>query len=142
VQATLVRTDSAGKLALLQLTKSVAYLDLAPSFTGGPVTCTGFPEVDIFNPTPATITGVTPAPADDWEIKLNKHPRLGGAPLTITGGKLVGVELAARDSDPAAIPAASLDSVHTFLGSDQPQPGHGTSRPDTAIFQLVSTSAP
>jgi hypothetical protein len=142
VQATLVRTDSAGKLALLQLSKSVAYLDLAPSFAGGRVTCTGFPDVDIFNPTPAAITGVTPAPTDDWEIKLNKQPRLGGAPLTDSGGKLVGVELAARDSDPAAIPAASLDAVHTFLGSDQPQAGHGTNKPDTAIFQLVSTSEP
>ena len=50
------------------------------------------------------------------------------------------MELAARDSAPAEIPAVALDAVHSFLGSDQPQAGHGTSKPDAAIFQLVSTS--
>jgi hypothetical protein len=141
VQATLVRTDSTGKLALLQLGKKVAYLDLAATFTGGPITCTGIPEVNIFNPTPEGITGTAPAPADGWQIKLNKHPRLGGAPLT-AGGKLVGAELAARDSDIAQIPAIALEAIRSFVGSDLPAPGHGTTTPSATIFQLVSTSEP
>ncbi|HEX4124450.1 MAG TPA: hypothetical protein VHY37_06965 [Tepidisphaeraceae bacterium] len=139
VQGTLLRTDDTGKLALLQLNKKVPYLDLAPSFTGGPVTCTGFPQVDIFNPTAEAISGTAPAPGDGWEIKLTKHPRLGGAPLT-SGGKVVGVELAGRDSAINKIPAVSIDAVRSFVGSDLPAPGHGTTIPSSAIFQLVSSS--
>jgi Tfp pilus assembly protein PilF len=133
--ATLVRSDPASGLALVRIVNSkLAYMSLADQFTGGTLSCVGFPNVDLFQPAAALITGSAIPPRANWKVRLSATPRLGGGPL-LSDGKVVGVELATRDSDISSIPAVTLDDLKKFLGSDVF--GGGTAVDGvTATFQL------
>src|SRR3954463_6108214 len=100
----------------------MAYLDLSPTFAGGAVQCIAFAEENLFEPTAAPISGTAPrAGGDAWKIKLDKHPRIPGAPL-LSNGKVVGVEVATEQQlDNDQLPAATLDQLRRFVGSDLPK---------------------
>jgi tetratricopeptide (TPR) repeat protein len=138
MHAELVRSDEASGLALLRLTgQTMAYLALATDFRGGAIQCAAFPSVDLFNPTVEMISGSAPTPADGWKVRLGKQPRLPGAPL-LALGKVVGVQLADRDSPSSALPAATLSQLRAFLGSDLPTTP-GTASPASVLLQLSAT---
>jgi hypothetical protein len=63
------------------------------------------------------IAGSATAPRASWKVRLSESPRLGGGPL-LAQGKVVGVELAERDSEATAIPCVTLDDLRKFLGAD------------------------
>ena len=120
--AEVVRTDPASGLALLRLKgRKMAYLPVADTFTGGTIQCVSFPTVSIFDLMCEVIGGSSVPPKDDWTIRLNKHPRVAGAPI-IAGGKVVGVELASRDNDSTTLPSANLAKLKTFVGALPPSP--------------------
>jgi len=137
--ATVVRSDSQSGLALLRVpTGKFACLNLAEHFAGGSVSCVSFPNVDLFQPTAAVILGTAPAPAGKaWHIRLPETPRLGGGPLMV-GGKVVGVELATRDSDINAIPAVAIEDLRKFLASDL-SPGPAAGDAVAATLQVSAT---
>jgi hypothetical protein len=141
VEATLVRADDATGLALLRVEKrKLIPLPIAPAFAGGAVQCAAFPTVNIFNPAAEPITGtIKSAPnGSEWKVALNRHPRLGGSPL-LSANKVVGVELASRESEAAQIPAATLDQIKTFLGSDLPPVPAAGPEPCGVMLQLIAT---
>ncbi len=139
IHAQVVRTDDATGLALLRATdQKMQFLPLAASFRGGAIECAAFPTVDLFNPTVELISGTAPAPSADWKVRLSRHPRLPGAPL-IVGAQVVGVQLADRDAENTALPAATLEQLKAFLGSDLPSTP-GTASPAAVMLQLSATS--
>jgi tetratricopeptide (TPR) repeat protein len=135
--ATTVRSDPDSGLALVRVsTVKLGYMGLADQFNGGAVSCVSFPSVDLFSPSASTITGSAAMPKDGWRVHLAETPRLGGGPL-LSGGKVVGVEMATRDSDITAIPAVTLDDLKKFLGSDF-TPG-GNADPMASTVQISAT---
>jgi S1-C subfamily serine protease len=123
MNAEVVSSDQASGLALLRVSgKRMPYLPLADAFTAGPVTCISFPEVNLFDPVAGAITGniaaVTASPGK-FIVNLSRSPRLGGGPLLVSG-KVVGVQLANRDSDLHAIAVATLEDVKKLLASEGP----------------------
>ncbi len=133
--AELVRTDADSGLALLRVNgQKLNYLSVADSFAGGSVTCVSFPVPNLFQPKAEVIGGSAVAVKSPWEIRLSRSPRLGGGPLLV-GGKVVGVELATRDSEAGTTPAASLDQLRKLVGSDLP-PGGGISDGASVTMQL------
>jgi S1-C subfamily serine protease len=140
VRAALVRADEQSGLALIRVEgRKLVPMALGSSFGGGAVQCASFPTVNIFNPAAETIAGTAKAPAaSDWKVTLQRHPRLGGAPL-LAGNKVIGVELAGRESDAAQIPAATLEQVKAFLGADLPAPAAVGPEPTAAMLQVIAT---
>ncbi len=142
MKAELVRADEASGLALLRVNDArFAPLGIAPAFAGGPVQCAGYPHVNIFDPIAEFMAGNAkppPPPAASWKITLTRHPRLSGSPV-LAANKVIGVELAARDTDPANIPAASLEQIRQFLGSDLPSTPTTAPDPCAAMLQLMAT---
>jgi tetratricopeptide (TPR) repeat protein len=135
--ASVVRSDADSGLALVRVSNvKLSYMGLADHFGGGTVSCVSFPSVDLFSPSATTINGSAMAPKDGWHVHLAETPRLGGGPL-LANGKVVGVELATRDSDITAIPAVTLDDLKKFLASDF-SPG-GTADATTSTVQLSAT---
>ena len=139
MKAVLVRVDEAAGLALLRVTdKKMIPLVLATAFAGGAVQCAAYPTVNIFNPMAESIPGTARPPAGDWRITLSRHPRLSGSPL-LSGNKVVGLELASRETDPAQVPAATLETIKKFLAADLPTPPVGGPEPCAAMLQLMAT---
>jgi tetratricopeptide (TPR) repeat protein len=142
IEAKLVRADETSGLALLRVEKrKLIGLPIAQAFAGGSVQCAAFPTVNIFNPAAEPIAGTAkPAAANggEWKVALTRHPRLGGSPL-LAANKVVGVELASRESEAAQIPAATLDQVKAFLGSDLPAAGSAGPEPCGVMLQLIAT---
>jgi hypothetical protein len=81
------------------------------------------------------IEGVTVTP--NGEARMRKHPRLAGSPL-LSGGKVLAVELAERESPPSAIPTASLEKLKALLGNDAPGTGAQVRDPLDALYQVRS----
>ena len=136
--ATVVRSDPESGLALLRVPAArFTWLNLADQFAGGTLSCVSFPSVDLFQPSAAVIAGSSTMPKEPWHVRLSESPRLAGGPL-LFNGKVVGAELATRDSEISAIPAATLVALKKFLASDL-SPG-GTA-PDgvAATVQLTAT---
>jgi tetratricopeptide (TPR) repeat protein len=140
IPATLVRADEQSGLALLRVQgRKLVPMVLGSSFGGGAVQCASFPTVNIFNPSAETISGTAKAPAaGDWKVTLQRHPRLGGAPL-LAGNKVVGVELAGRETDPAQVPAATVQQIKAFLGADLPTATAAGPEPSAAMLQVIAT---
>jgi tetratricopeptide (TPR) repeat protein len=121
--AKVIRTDETCGLALLRVEGGKFLpLALADAPASGTVSCVSFPTVNIFDPVAEAIDGGAPAPKDGapWTVRLSRHPRLAGGPL-LSGKKVVGVELASRDADPAKVPAATLDELRRLIGQDAPR---------------------
>ncbi len=136
--ATVVRSDPQSGLALLRVpTAKFAWLNLADHFSGGTISCVSFPGVDLFQPAATAIAGSAVAPKSPWHVRLSETPRLGGGPL-LADGKVVGVELAIRDSELGAIPAVTLDDLKKFLAADL-IPGGTASDAVAATVQLTAT---
>jgi tetratricopeptide (TPR) repeat protein len=117
-KAELVRAE--GTLALLKVDLKGAArpaLPLSDADSKGPLQCLAFASpASIFDDEGAeVIEGVMITPTGDARMK--KHPRLPGAPL-MTGGKVVAVELAERESPITAVPIASLEKLKALLGTD------------------------
>ncbi len=140
MNAEVVSTDTGSGLALIRVPgKRLAYLSLADKFAGGGVTSVGFPTVNLFDPVAEAITGGATAPtgSDKWTIKLNKHPRLPGGPLLSSDNKVIGVQLATRDSEIAQVPAATLADLKKLLAG-QAASAPGTANPQAATMQLTA----
>ena len=134
-----VRTDEATGLALLRVSgRALAPLDVADAFAGGPLQCAGFPTVNIFNPSAEIFGGTAPPSKEGWKVRLDQHPRLPGGPL-LAGGKVVGVELAARESDASAIPSATSDQLRKFLGDDGSRQPATNPDPAGSLLQVLAT---
>jgi tetratricopeptide (TPR) repeat protein len=133
-----VRTDDATGLALVRITngKSVV-LPLADTVTTGAVQCPGYPDVDLFNPTPQMMQATLEKTAEPWIVRFEKSPRLPGAPL-IQHGAVIGVEMAARDSDTLHVAAVSSAQLKDFL-KDDARGGTVATNPGDAVMQLVAT---
>ena len=134
-----VRTDDATGLALLRVTgHPLRPLTLAATFAGGSLQCAGFPTANIFAPSGEVFRGYGQTAQDGWKVKLEEHPRLPGGPLLDSASKIVGVELAARDSEPTSIPAATLEQLRKFLGDDA-KPAGVFPPPVNSLLQVVAT---
>jgi hypothetical protein len=139
MKAELVRADEATGLALLRVTsKKLVPLILGTSFTGGAVQCPSYPTVNIFSPAAEPIPGTAKAPLADWKISLSRHPRLGGSPV-MAANKVVGIELASRNTDASLVPTVPVDVIRKFLGADLPATPTGTPEPCGAMLQLIAT---
>jgi hypothetical protein len=126
-------------LSLLRVTgRKFTPLTLGGLFTGGPIQCAALTNVNIFQPAAKLVSGTASPAAQGWKIRLKEHPRLGGAPLLVDG-KVIGVELAERDSETGEIPAATLDQLRALLGSDLPSAVGGTVDPTGLVVQVVAT---
>jgi tetratricopeptide (TPR) repeat protein len=136
--AEIVRTNRGIGLALLRVKKAhFSCLELAPVMTHGAIKAWSYPQVTMFNAVAQEMNCAAPAPgAQPWAIRFQSSPRLPGGPV-LQGGLLVGVELATRDSDPLAAPAASLADLRKFLADDA-NPGTPASDPKSAIVQVVA----
>jgi hypothetical protein len=142
MNAEVVSKDDASGLALLRVAgKRMVYLPLADAFTPGPTTCISFPEVNLFDPVAATIPGNIAAvqgTPGKFTVNLSRSPRLGGGPLMVNG-KVVGVQLANRDSDQRAIAIATLDDLKKLLAAagepGTPTPGFD---PKAITMQLTA----
>jgi hypothetical protein len=137
-KAEVVRTE--GPIALLKVefkTPPKAMLPIAPATAGGTMQCPAFPSASsIFDDEAGeVIEGVTVTP--NGEARMRKHPRLAGSPL-MAGGKVVGVELAERESPPNAIPTASLEKLKALLGNDAAASGAMIRDPLDALYQVRS----
>jgi len=112
----LVKVDAASGLALLRVKgQRIAFLPIGDAFAGGVVQCVSYPTPAVFDPESEVISGSAIPPKDEWSIRLAKHPRLAGAPI-LSGGKVVGVEMASRDNDTTTIPAVTLEALKQFAG--------------------------
>ncbi len=139
VKAEIVRADVASGLALLRVSdKKLIPMVFAPTFSGGAIQCAAYPTVNIFNPLAESLPGTAKSPAGEWRVTLSRHPRLGGSPL-LSGNKIVGMELASRETDPAQIPAVTLDAIKKFLGSDLPTTSVGGPEPCAVMLQVMAT---
>jgi len=140
-----VRKDAKSGLALLRVQGDdvkLKPLALADAFSPGAVSCVSFPSVNIFDPAPERLDGGAGVPKDEgWTVRLSRHPRLPGGPL-IAGGKVVGVELASRDSELGQIPAVTLDELREFIRDHlpEPPPARAVTDPTAATMQLTAVS--
>jgi hypothetical protein len=138
--ATVVRKDEASGLALLRLGGNAAKLTPLPvsdAFAAGAVSCVSFPSVNIFDPAPERLEGAAPPAKEGWTVRLARHPRLAGGPL-LAAGKVVGVELASRDSEAARVPAATLEQLKQLLGQDARPPARAPADPAASTVQVTA----
>jgi len=138
IKATVLRSDEKLGLALLKIEKKMFPLALAPSFGGGAVQCASLPRVNLFQPTAELIPGSAAKPTDTWTVKLTAHPRLAGAPLVVNG-KVVGIELATRESEISQVPAVNVEQVRKFLGEEFVPPTEVGNDACAALLQVIAT---
>ena len=138
LKAELVRSDPDSGLALVRVTgQKLDPLPLADTFTGGAVQCAALSKVSIFAPAAEMIAGNLSKSAGEWAVKLGAHPRLAGAPL-LSAGRVVGVELASRESEPDKVPVAPLEKLRSFLASDAAPPSAKAPDARTVMMQIVA----
>ncbi len=97
--------------------------------------------MNLFDPIAAAITGTiaaVPATPGKFIVNLSRSPRLGGGPL-LANGKVVGVQLANRDSDQHAIAIATLDDLKKLLAEAGP-PGPPTQAFDAKSITMQLTA--
>jgi hypothetical protein len=96
----------------------------------------GVAEPDLLGVNATVIDGSAPRPGARWAVTLDKNPRLPGAPL-LSNGRVVGVTLADRDTEPAAVPAVPLAALHALV-SGPAAGGQPATDPKQAIFQITT----
>lgn len=142
-RARVVKRD--GPLALLEVDAGAAggglpYLNLATDFRGGPVRCAAIPSVSLFQPVVQVVAGNAAPPQSQggWQVSLEKHPRLPGAPLTDPTGQVVGVVVARRDSPVQQLPAVTLAELRGFLQGAGALPASPSAAPDPSrVYHVV-----
>jgi hypothetical protein len=137
-KAEVVRSE--GPLALLKVELKGAQraaLPIGAAAASGALQCPAFPSPNsIFDDEAGeVIDNVTVAA--NGEARMKKHPRLAGSPL-LSGGKVVGVELAERESPATAIPVASFEKLKALLGNDSASAGATVRDPLDALYQVRS----
>ena len=138
IKAQVVSSDETSGLALLRVTgKRLAWLPLGDSFADGAVNCISFPEVNLFDPVPASISGTVSGASGKPTANLSHNPRLVGAPL-LAGGKVVGVLLGSRDADIHAMPMASVQDLHKLLAGSNIPGSAPPLDPKTLTMQLTA----
>ena len=139
MDATVERTGDEG-LALLRVKSGrLPYLNLASGFDGGNIQCPAFPEVSVFGVNVESIPGKALKPQEQgWKVALNKHPRLPGAPLLDTTGRLVGIEMADRDDLRDRLPALPPARIKAFLAQGLPTQPCATSD-NAAVVQITAS---
>ena len=133
------------QLALLEVdssqTRGLPYLNLASSFSGGPVRCAAIPEENIFVPEPKLLTGEAAAPPSEgeWFVSLAEHPRLPGSPLLDSSAQVVGAVFPATRDDPRAkLRAVTLAQIRQFLSANSALPAAPSANPDpSAVFEVT-----
>jgi len=141
VPAEVVRIDKASGLALLRVRERrlpVLAVGEAP-FAGGQVQCAAFPRVNVFQPGAELLSGTVKMSSDGPVLAMSVHPRLAGGPL-LAGGKVVGVELATRESELGRVPVAGVEQLRAILGEEAKPVARGVFDPLTAVFQVVATA--
>lgn len=137
MDATVFRTHRGDGLALLKVDGAkFPCLSLGSSTSGGSLTCYSFPEVDLFNPIARGMDVSAGAQANSWTVRFEGSPRLPGGPL-VQDGAVVGVELGDRQSDPIAVPAATLKQL-TSLVADSADQSTLTTDPKKAVMQVTA----
>jgi tetratricopeptide (TPR) repeat protein len=137
LKAEIVRSDDASGLTLLRVTGAHFYsLPIGDSPIAGPAKCDGLPDVNIFSPLVQEMTATLSTAGDKWSIKLAKRPRLPGGPL-LQNGKVVGVEMGDRDTNPEAVPVVTVDAIKQLLQSDANAKSPAINMKD-AVFQVVA----
>jgi S1-C subfamily serine protease len=132
--ATIEKTDDASGLALLKLDHGkLAALPVATAFSGGAVTCIGFPEVSLFDTSAQLIAG---SAKPTGVASFARHPRLAGAPLLVAG-QVVGVALGSRDQEQTAISIATLQQLQQLM-SDVSVTAKPATDPRAAVMQLTA----
>jgi tetratricopeptide (TPR) repeat protein len=135
--AEVVRSENG--LALLRAKgRKFMPLSLGNLFTGGAIQCAALTSVNIFQPAAKLVAGTAGPAGESWSIRMQQHPRLGGAPLLVDG-KVVGVELAQRDSEASTIPAATLEQIRALLGNDLPNSVGASADPTGLVVQVIAT---
>ena len=140
--ATVLRMHHGDGLALLEVTGAkLPCLRLATEEKSGALICMGYPEVEPHAPVAKPMQVSSAEPQGPWTVKFAISPRIPGAPL-LRNGLVVGVELGDRDSDLAAVPAATLKELLSLVESEaQPlqiarrcEKGRDAGRRSTLIF--------
>jgi hypothetical protein len=134
--ATILQSHQGDGLALLKVDgANFPSLVIAGSMKSGAVSCMGFPEVDFFNPLPRSMRVSAGPVTDSWTVRFDTPPRIPGGPL-IQNGAVVGVELGDRDSDPQAVPAATLKALQEIAKDS----AHGGTLidPKLAVLQVTA----
>ncbi len=135
--ATVLRSAHGDGLSLLKVDGAhFRCLSLASAPAAGALSCFSYPEVDLFNPAAKSLSVTADAGTDAWTVRFDIPPRLPGGPL-LQHGQVVGVELGERDSEPAAVPAATLKAV-TSLVADSANPSTLTTDPKQAVVQVIA----
>ncbi len=136
--ASVLRTHQGDGLALLKLdTGTLPSLPLASSFDApGALSCIGFPEVDLFNPIPKSMSVAAADQTDTWTVRFDTSPRVPGGPI-LKGNTVVGVELGDRDSDLAEVPAATLKALQSLIDTDAKASPAATD-PRQAVVQVMA----
>ena len=138
LKAEIVRADAASGLTLLRVTGAhFTPLPVAASARPGIVKFAGFPDVNLFNPTPQESGGYLSVGDEHPTAKLEKLPRLPGGPL-MQDGRVVAVEIGDRDSDRDAIPVVALESLRPLLATDASATAAVTDLKN-AVFQIAAT---
>jgi len=137
MDATVVPGRVSDGLALLKIEDGhLPSLSLADDFSTDAVSCLGFPTATMFNAVAQTMPVKAAAAADSWKVEFDTPPRIPGGPL-MQNGKVVGVELCEKDSDPATIPAATLKALKSLVG-DSAKPSNTETEPAKAVYLLTA----
>ena len=119
-KATVLRMHHGDGLALLEVTGAkLPCLRIATQLKAGSLNCVGFPDVDLVTPIARSMEVTAGQPTTDWAVQFTISPRIPGAPL-LKNGLLTGVELGDRDSDLAAVPAATLKELESLISNQTP----------------------
>jgi tetratricopeptide (TPR) repeat protein len=132
-----------GSLALLELSGTrgrLPFLNIAASFTGGPVQCAAVPQANVFGPQPVLLAGQAGAAPQqgDWFVSLENHPRLAGSPVLDSQGQVVGVVVARRDEMKSRLTSVGLSALRAFLEAHSALPAKPSTIPDPmGVFEVT-----
>jgi hypothetical protein len=135
LNATVVTKDE--RLALLEVSpgdagRGLKLFNFAIGYSGGPVKCSTVPVPSAFGPAPELVKAVKPTRPTGkgaWELELEDHPRLAGAPLLDESNRVIGAVLARKDQPKDQTPAATLEELQAFLTKVQALPDEETDQP-------------